>query len=661
MNTVPKILERVQEGIAAFDLGLHFTYINSQGANILHCDPAAVIGKNFTAVFPETKDSALSHAHEQAARTQQPVEVVGFFAPGSCWLECRLYPSDEGMTVLYRDVTDRRQADISRQDLEELNRTLELHVQERTAQLRQSRDELSIANIELEKASRLKNEFLASMSHELRTPLTGILGLSEALLLDTYGVLNERQQKALANIEKSGRHLLDLINDILDLSKIEAGKLEFLFSICSASEIARSSLQLMMGMAQQKHQRVGFTTNSNAILLRADPRRLKQMLVNLLSNAVKFTPEGGEIGLEIEGDETKQTARFTVWDRGIGIKPEDMDRLFKAFVQIDSSLSRQYSGTGLGLALVKRMAERHGGSVEVESVLGEGSRFTIVLPWVTTDRSPGDNLILQPYPRKTKDTLTIEDNHLDAEHITRCLSALGVVNHIFPQAAGAFAKAAALQPGIIILDLNLADGTGMQVLKELKSDLRTHTIPVIVISVEDHRAEAAALGAAGYLEKPFNMLDLHGEIARMAANTRAEDPVMRVSANTAMPTLLIADDSKIIRDTLADFCKSQNYAPVLASGGEELLERAGEVHPQILLIDLQMPGLNGIETIRKIRAHSHPEIAAAPIIALTDLEMAGERETALQAGANEYLPKPISLPQLAQSLARYAQAEPARR
>lgn len=771
-QNLAEILDHVPEGIAAYDSGLNFTWINPQGAALLRCSPDALIGRNLRAVFPEAEDLALVQAHEHAARTRLPGEVIAYFPPGGCWLEWRLYPSEAGLSVLLRNVTERWRAETAlrdrvkgltilekvgrllesgtivnlehigeavtrliaqamqfpdaavaeieidgqrfyspptagsipasqissdilvnkhyrgrvisgynsdlpfkipeeqtildslahmigiwlerkqseaalresdarfrqlaghiqevfwirdlqnsrmlyispayewiwgrtcqallgnpaeylesiapedrpgylnsleklsrgerveleyriqqnagglrwiwersfpilneagqpvrsagvatditaikaaQQDLEEWNRTLELHVQERTAQLRQSRDELSIANIELEKASRLKNEFLASMSHELRTPLTGILGLSEALLLDTYGILNERQQKALANIEKSGRHLLDLINDILDLSRIEAGKLDLQFSICSAAEIAQSSLQLIMGMAQQKNQQVGFSINSNAILLRADARRLKQMLVNLLSNAVKFTPDHGELGLEIAGDEANQVARFTVWDHGIGIKPEDRARLFQAFVQIDSSLARQYSGTGLGLALVKRMAELHGGRVELESVPGTGSRFTIVLPWVTTGRVPGDTLVLQPHVQKTKDTLTIEDHPLDAENVTRYLNALGVVNHVYPQAKGAGAKAAALQPGIIILNLSLPDGSGFEVLTDLHSNPRTQAIPVIVTAVEDHRAEAAALGAAGYLGKPFSMLDLHGEIARVAANNQADD------------------------------------------------------------------------------------------------------------------------------------------
>lgn len=250
--------------------------------------------------------------------------------------------------------------------------------------LRQSLDELSAANVALEKASRMKDEFLASMSHELRTPLTGILGLSEALQLQTFGSLSERQAKALRNIEESGHHLLDLINDILDLSKIEAGKFDLHPETCDAAAICQASLQLTKGLAHLKRQIVDFHIDPETIELKADPRRLKQMIVNLLGNAIKFTPEEGSLGLEVIGDRASRTVEFRVWDKGIGIASEDMGKLFKPFSQINGGLARQYTGTGLGLSLVKRMAELHGGDVKVESEPGKGSRFSLVLPWEPT-------------------------------------------------------------------------------------------------------------------------------------------------------------------------------------------------------------------------------------------------------------------------------------
>ena len=300
-----------------------------------------------------------------------------FAALGRRCFDVSYYPYHGGektitrAVVVSRDITDGRQAEDA---LREERALLAQRVEERTV-------ELSAANAELARAARLKDEFLASMSHELRTPLTGILGLSEALQLQVYGPHNEKQLKALRSIEESGQHLLNLINDILDLSKIEAGKVELQIGAVAVAEVCQASLRMIKEIAQKKKLKVSFNLDMLVTTAQADSRRLKQMLVNLLSNAVKFTPEEGSVGLEVEGDAAHKTVRFIVWDTGIGIAPEDMPRLFRPFVQLDARLAREYSGTGLGLSLVQRMADMHGGSVTVESEPGKGSRFTITLPW----------------------------------------------------------------------------------------------------------------------------------------------------------------------------------------------------------------------------------------------------------------------------------------
>ena len=240
---------------------------------------------------------------------------------------------------------------------------------------------LHIANAELRRANRLKDEFLASMSHELRTPLNSILGLSESLQLGTYGQLNERQYTTLQYIEESGRHLLALINDILDVSKIEAGQMQLETGPVSVESVAQASLQFVRQSAFKKQIKVNLSIDSPLTPIEADERRLKQILVNLLNNAVKFTAGGGTIGLEVVADSDNRMTHFTVWDKGIGIAPEDMERLFQPFIQLDARLARSYTGTGLGLTLVQRMTEMHGGRVSVESEVGQGSRFTVSLPW----------------------------------------------------------------------------------------------------------------------------------------------------------------------------------------------------------------------------------------------------------------------------------------
>ncbi len=234
--------------------------------------------------------------------------------------------------------------------------------------------------VDLVKALRAKDEFLASMSHELRTPLTGILGYSESLQENTYGALNEGQSKVIRSIEESGQHLLNLINDILDLSKVNAGSMEVRLAPCSLEEICNASLKLVKGMAEKRKQHVHVVFPVQPILIHADALRFKQALVNLLSNAIKFTPVSGDLGLNVEMGTGNESVIIMVWDKGIGISPENIVKLFKPFTQIDTSLAREYAGTGLGLSLVKHFVELHNGRIEVESDLGVGSRFSITLP-----------------------------------------------------------------------------------------------------------------------------------------------------------------------------------------------------------------------------------------------------------------------------------------
>lgn len=248
-----------------------------------------------------------------------------------------------------------------------------------------------LAALEMERALRLKDEFLATMSHELRTPLNGVLTLCEALQFRIYGDLTERQQRALSHIESSGRHLLDLINDVLDLSKIAADKLELDLEQVALDSICQASLLFAKEIAYKKQIKLEYDNQQPDLYIYADARRLKQMLVNLLNNAIKFTPPGGSVELSVAVDAAASAVRLSVQDTGIGIKPEDQARLFQPFTQIDSRLVREYEGTGLGLALVKRLATQHGGSVSISStgVPGEGSCFTIVLPITSLYVPPG--------------------------------------------------------------------------------------------------------------------------------------------------------------------------------------------------------------------------------------------------------------------------------
>jgi len=274
------------------------------------------------------------------------------------------------------------------QALHDLNTDLEERVVVRTAELSARSLELHQANEALTQALRVKSEFLAAMSHELRTPLSGVLGLTETLQLGIYGPLTPRQQKPLAMVQANGARLLRLVTDVLDYTALEAGAVPLRLPEIAVADVCQACLQAVHEAAGDRRLRLTCQISDAISIVLADRQRLEQMLVKLLENALKFTPEGGAAGLEVTGDAVaseggQRQSHFTVWDTGIGLAPEDQARVFEPFTQADSRLARQYEGAGLGLALVRRLAELHGGQVTVESdgVPGRGSRFTVSLPW----------------------------------------------------------------------------------------------------------------------------------------------------------------------------------------------------------------------------------------------------------------------------------------
>lgn len=445
--------------------------------------------------------------------TQQEISMARLLAnqAASAIENARLYQTAR------QEIIERKQAEAA---LEEERALLAQRVKERTA-------ELSKANAELSRAARLKDEFLAAMSHELRTPLNAILGSAEILRDEIFGALNDKQLKYSHNIEESGRHLLELINDILDLSKIEAGKMELELGPVSIKSVCEASLRLVKQLAHKKQLQVSQSIDGSSTTLIADERRLKQVLVNLLSNAIKFTPENGQIGLEVKKDVAQQAIHFTVWDTGIGIPPEDMARLFQPFVQLDSKLSRQYAGTGLGLSLVSRMTEMHGGGITVESEPGQGSRFTVSFPWT---------------------------------------------------------ESAEIGPDY--------------------SETRPEAV--------DHPAVTAP------------------------------------GVDMAQPLILLADDNEDNINLILDYLQTKSYEVIVARNGQEAIDRAKEEKPNLILMDIQMPRVDGLEATRRLR--SDPAMSTVPIIAVTALVMPGDRERCLAAGANEYFSKPVNLRRLVQTI-----------
>ena len=290
---------------------------------------------------------------------------------------------------------------------------------------------LQQARLQAEAAARSKDEFLANMSHELRTPLNAMLGITESLQDYVYGPMTHRQSEMLAKIEQSGHHLLDLINDVLDLARIEAGQLDVQTGVVHVEPLCQQSLQSIKQDAAKKDITVSFERDERVTELTADEKRLKQMLDNLLSNAAKFTPRGGRIGLQVKADTTRGTIDFIVWDSGIGIPDHEVPRMFEPFVQLDSGLARKYEGTGLGLSLVARLTELLGGTISVESVVGKGSRFIVSLPGEVSQSSASEPTAMPAQPTTTPPqppqplVLLAEDNTTTAELLVDYLSMKG--------------------------------------------------------------------------------------------------------------------------------------------------------------------------------------------------------------------------------------------
>jgi PAS domain S-box-containing protein len=562
-------------------------------------------------------------------------------------------PADDSLLTVLADLGSQIGLFIGRKQAEaqvqQERAMLARRVEERTM-------DLSMANAELARTARLKDEFLANMSHELRTPLNAILGLSEALQEQIAGPLNERQLKYLGTIEESGRHLLALINDILDLSKIEAGKLDLQFEEVPAEQVCQASLQFIKQTALKKGITVSFNPSQSQPLLRADTRRLKQILVNLLTNAVKFTPEKGQVGLDVVAEPGLETLRFVVWDTGLGITPENLSKLFKPFVQLDSSLTRQHEGTGLGLALVARLVEYHGGSISVESQPGRGSRFTVALPW----SGQVENQV-EPAPGEATAAVTafhqalvIEDSPSAAEQMVRYLEQLGLQATFRPAGEGAVEAVLKAQADLVLLDLQLAKMSGWEVLSQLKTDPRTASIPVIIVSVVDEQSRGLELGATDYLVKPISRPLLQAALSR-AAQQQAERPatagLVKTRPAASKPVILLAEDNEVNIRMTVDYLADRGYHVIVARNGLEAVSRAKEEQPALILMDIQMPGLDGLEATRRIRAEA--ALATTPIIALTALAMPGDRERCLAAGANDYLSKPVNLSNLVSLIKGY--------
>jgi PAS domain S-box-containing protein len=487
-------------------------------------------------------------------------------------------------------------------------------------------------NVELEDASRMKSEFLANMSHELRTPLNAIIGFSEVLRDGLMGEMTDQQRGHIGDIFNSGKHLLSLINDILDLSKVEAGKMLLDLEPVPVSSLFVNSLSIIKEKAATRHIRLSMDAAEELGSIQADPRKVKQILYNLLSNAVKFTLEGGQVTLRagrvpraavgqpggswngrrfpLADSAYAEFLEMSVTDSGIGISPEGLRHLFKPFSQIDSGLARKFEGSGLGLAMVKLLAELHGGTVAVESAVGEGSCFTVWLPLRAPEEASLTPANAPARPVEvlagTRTALVVEDDVKSAELIRVQLEAEGFTVLHAASAEAALVLAVQQPLSLITLDIMLPQMDGWQLLGRLKQMPDLRRIPVVIISIVADRNRGFALGAAAVVQKPISRQELYESLVDLG--------LFPVSRGRTLTVLVVDDDPKAV-ELIAVRLLGLASTVLRAYGGREAIEAARRRLPDLIVLDLMMPDVTGFDVVEALQ--HNPDTARIPILVVT--------------------------------------------
>jgi signal transduction histidine kinase/CheY-like chemotaxis protein len=459
-------------------------------------------------------------------------------------------------------------------------------------ELKKREAEVAAARDEAMKATQAKSQFLASMSHELRTPLNAIIGYSEMLHEEAEDLGQESFLPDLVKIREAGKHLLSLINDILDLSKIEAGKMDVLLEDFDVADLMAQVQSVIQPLMSKNANTLVVDYAPGLGAMRSDQTKLRQNLFNLLSNAAKFTKQG-KITLAArrvvhEGDDWLE---FKVSDTGIGMTPEQLGRLFQAFAQAEASTSRDYGGTGLGLAITRHFCRMLGGDVAVESTPGQGSTFTITLP-ATGPAATAEVVAPAAGPARSAATgtvLIIDDDEAIHDLLERELAAKGY--HVLHAAGGREGLKIAKQtrPDVITLDIIMPDLDGWSVLKTLKDDLELRDIPVVLVTIMGDRDMGYALGAADYITKPLDR-----EMLLAAVNRHAP--------NAAGAQVLVVDDDWKTRDMLRRTLAKEGWTVAEASNGREALSLLERGRPGLVLLDLMMPEMDGFELLEHMRS-----------------------------------------------------------
>jgi len=550
--------------------------------------------------------------------------------------------------------------------------TMNEELRTRTEELEQQAHELELQQRQVEEANRFKSEFLSNMSHELRTPLNSILSLSQLLLSRGTGKDVDEEAEFLSVIERNGRGLLALINDILDLSKVEAGQADIFPADVNPADVTEAALNIVRPLIDEKQLALGVNISDDLPTMYTDADKVRQILLNMLSNAVKFTDTGEiSVSVSLDGDRVS----FAVGDSGVGISAEDQKHIFDEFRQVDGSTTRKYGGTGLGLAICLRLARLLGGDIAVSSETDKGSTFTLCLPVRVSEglvaaSQAASGPLTQPMPQrpplnpgKTPHILVVEDNEVAALQIRTALAENGYDVILAGSGAEALDAITRSIPDGIVLDLMMPNIDGFAVLEEIRGTPETARIPVLVLTAKDLTAEDRArltrnniqqLIRKGNVDHDELIAEIDQLLGREAPSEMYEEATGTEPVDLpdlSGKTILVVEDNPDNLLAITALLAKTGAEIVTAADGQAGLRQTRQTRPDLVLLDIQLPILSGMDVARGIKADG--ELKSIPVVAVTASAMKGDREEILAAGCDDYVSKPVNPAELGRVLRKW--------